>query len=182
MGFINKEIGAEVGGYTVVGNDEWLLNRSEPVDILFGIGGPRLKEELYHLYSVNNNISFPTVISTYAIVSDRIIFGKGCIVCAGTVMTVDINIGNFVTLNLNCTVGHDAVLEDFIQVNPSTNISGNVRIGKGCDVGTGVKIIQGKTIGENTVIGAGAVVTKDIPANCTAVGIPAKPLVKVIGD
>jgi serine acetyltransferase len=43
-------------------------------------------------------------------------------------------------------------------------------------VGTGTQIIQELTIGENTVVGAGAVVVNSLPANCIAVGIPAKPI------
>lgn len=43
-------------------------------------------------------------------------------------------------------------------------------------MGTGSIIIQGLTIGENSIIGAGAVVTTDVPKNCTAVGVPAKPI------
>lgn len=57
---------------------------------------------------------------------------------------------------------------------PSVNISGEVEIGEAVYVGTGAKIINQLKIGDNTIIGAGAVVAKDLPANCTAVGVPAK--------
>ena len=77
---------------------------------------------------------------------------------------------------MDCTIGHDAVLEPFVTVYPSANISGMTRIGYGAELGTGMQIIQGKQIGANSIIGAGAVVVKDIPANCTAVGSPAKPI------
>ena len=59
---------------------------------------------------------------------------------------------------------------------PSVNISGEVLIKECVYVGTGAKIINLLTIEENTIIGAGAVVAKSLPANCTAVGIPAKPI------
>jgi serine acetyltransferase len=59
---------------------------------------------------------------------------------------------------------------------PSVNVSGEVKIEQGVYVGTGAKIINLLEIGENTIIGAGAVVSKSLPANCTAVGIPAKPI------
>jgi len=49
-----------------------------------------------------------------------------------------------------------------------------VRIGKNCWLGAGVIVVPGVTIGDNTVIGAGSVVTKDIPANVVAVGNPCK--------
>ncbi|MBR4951317.1 MAG: sugar O-acetyltransferase [Clostridia bacterium] len=49
-----------------------------------------------------------------------------------------------------------------------------VYIGKNCWIGSGAIILPGVTIGDNTVIGAGSVVTKDIPANVVAVGNPCK--------
>ncbi|WP_373842592.1 sugar O-acetyltransferase [Limosilactobacillus sp.] len=49
-----------------------------------------------------------------------------------------------------------------------------IHIGKNCWLGAGVIVVPGVTIGDNTVVGAGAVVTKDLPANVVAVGIPAR--------
>jgi serine acetyltransferase len=59
---------------------------------------------------------------------------------------------------------------------PTVNISGEVVVNEAVYVGTGAKIINLLEIGENTIVGAGAVVYKSLPANCTAVGIPAKPI------
>ncbi|HED23611.1 MAG TPA: transferase, partial [Firmicutes bacterium] len=54
------------------------------------------------------------------------------------------------------------------------NISGNVKVGEGVMIGTGATVLQGVQVGPWCRIGAGAVVTKDLPANCTAVGVPAE--------
>jgi len=78
-------------------------------------------------------------------------------------------------------VGHDTKIDDYCSFMPSVNISGEVNIAKSVYVGTGAKIINQVEIGEGTIVGAGAVVSKSLPANCTAVGIPAKP-VKFNGD
>lgn len=59
---------------------------------------------------------------------------------------------------------------------PSVNVSGNVHIGECCEIGIGSNIIQGKKIGTEIIVGAGSVVIKDIPSQCTAVGVPAKPI------
>lgn len=56
-----------------------------------------------------------------------------------------------------------------------------VHIGKCCWIGAGAIIMPGVTIGDNTVIGAGSVVTKDIPSNVVAVGNPCK-VMREIGD
>jgi galactoside O-acetyltransferase len=54
-----------------------------------------------------------------------------------------------------------------------------VRIGKNCWIGAGVIVVPGVTIGDHTVIGAGSVVTKDIPADVVAVGNPCRVLRKI---
>jgi acetyltransferase-like isoleucine patch superfamily enzyme len=102
--------------------------------------------------------------------------GRGCIICAGSILTTDIILHDFITLNLMCTVGHDTEIEEYSSFMPSVNISGEVNVGKGVYVGTGAKIINQVDIGEGTIVGAGAVVAKSLPANCTAVGVPAKPI------
>ena len=79
-----------------------------------------------------------------------------------------------VILILGFTVGHDTVIGHFSSFMPSVNISGEVTIEDGVYAGTGVKIINQLSIGKNTIVGAGAVVAKSLPANCTAVGVPAK--------
>ena len=100
--------------------------------------------------------------------------GDGSIICAGTIATVDIEIGKHVIVNLDCTIGHDAKLEDYVTVYPSVNISGFVTVGEETEIGTGTQIIQGIKIGRESIIGAGAVVLKELPEKCTAVGSPAK--------
>lgn len=52
----------------------------------------------------------------------------------------------------------------------------SIHIGKNCWLGAGVLVVPGVTIGDNTVIGAGSVVTKDIPSNVVAVGNPCRVL------
>ena len=77
-------------------------------------------------------------------------------------------------INLSCTIGHDAHLQDFVTLAPGVHVSGNVTIETGCYIGTGVTILEKIRIGEWSIIGAGAVVTGNIPANRTVVGVPAK--------
>jgi sugar O-acyltransferase (sialic acid O-acetyltransferase NeuD family) len=124
----------------------------------------------------NPNIRFATLIDPTVEMSDLVEIGEGTIICAHTIITVNISIGKHVIINLDCTIGHDAVLKDFVTLYPSVNVSGASNIGKTVEMGTGMQIIQGKNVGEYSIAGAGAVVVRDIPSNCTAVGSPAKPI------
>lgn len=111
--------------------------------------------------------------------SDSIILGKGNIICAMSVLTVDIEIGDFLICNLDCTIGHDTKIGNYVTLNPGVNVSGNVVIRDEVSVGTGAHLIQGMTVGECTTLGAGAVVVSDIPNRVTAVGVPAKIIKKM---
>ncbi len=159
----------------VIGTDEEVNATQEPLSLVFGIGSPLLKEKIRAKYT-NPLIKFPSIIHPNVIIGDRdyIKIGEGCIICAGTIITSNIEIGNNVTINLSCTIGHDTVIGDNCSFMPNVNISGEVYCSKNVYVGTGAKVINQINIGENTIVGAGAVVTKNLPSNCTAVGVPAK--------
>ncbi len=85
-----------------------------------------------------------------------------------------IYIGDYTMLGPNvviATAGHP-ILPELREKALQFNLP--VHIGKNCWLGAGVIVLPGVTIGDNTVIGAGSVVTKDIPANVVAVGNPCK--------
>ncbi len=162
-----------VGDLPVLGGSEWVHARTAPIAIAIGVGGPALKQRL--VARVRTPFaSFPTLVHPSVVRGRRVSLGEGTIVCAGSVITVDIRVGAFSTINLCCTIGHDADLSDYTTLAPSVNVSGHVTVGEGTDVGTGSKVIQGVSIGEWSIVGAGAVVSRDLPANVTAVGVPAK--------
>lgn len=175
LGFVDKsceEANSTLMGYPVISEQE-ADNRFSDVWYICAIGSAKIRKAAVSKYVGKR---FATLIDPSVFISNRVIIGEGTIICAGTIVTVDISIGRHVIINLDCTVGHDAVLHDFVTVYPSVNISGNTDIGECVEMGTGMQIIQGKIIGNSSIVGAGAVVVKDIPEKCTAVGNPAKPI------
>lgn len=176
LGFIDQTsaYNVEIHGYNVIGDDQWLANYEGEIYVVCAVGSGSLRKRIVQKFKDKKDIIFPNIISTGATISDKVKMGRGCIICTNSILTVDICLGDFVTINLDCTVGHDAVLEDFVTLYPSVNVSGNVHIKSETEIGTGTQIIQGLNIGANTIVGAGAVIIREIPNNCVAVGNPAK--------
>lgn len=173
----NTDLPDTINGIPLLGTTEDLLNYNKPVSVALGIGVPNIKKAIVNKLNNSDLITFPTLIDPSAIIGDdNIQIKEGTIICAGVVVTCDIQIEKFVTLNLSCTVGHDTIIKDFSSFMPSVNISGEVLINESVYVGTGAKIINQLEIGKETIVGAGAVVAKSLPEKCTAVGIPAKPI------
>ncbi|MBQ3149845.1 MAG: acetyltransferase [Clostridia bacterium] len=166
--------GKSLSDYPVLGGSEYLLNYDSPLCVVIAVGKPHIRRLIYNKISENKNICFPTVTAPGAVCSDRVKIGKGCIIGFFSCMTVDIEIGDFALISNHCNVGHDAVLGDFVTLYPAVHVSGNVHIGTECEIGVGSNIIQGLSLGDRTVIGAGAAVVSDIEGDCTAVGVPAR--------
>lgn len=178
-GFIddNKVLhGTKEGGYFVVGGCDYLEKLSHTAWVVCAVGAAKIRKKIIKKLNTISNVSFATLIDPSVIKSERVTVQEGSIICAGTILTVDIVIGKHVIINLDCTIGHDDVIHDFVTIYPSVNVSGNVSVEECAELGTGMQVIQGRKIGKESIVGAGAVVVRDIPPKCTAVGSPAKPI------
>ena len=179
LGFMDDDDsiqGTKINGYKVLGKSSDVSKYPETFFVC-AVGASRTREKIINnMKNVNPSIKFGTVIDPSVEMSDLVTIGEGTIICAHTIITVNISIGNHVIINLDCTIGHDAIIKDFVTLYPSVNVSGITNIGHAVELGTGMQIIQGKSIGDYSIVGAGAVVVKDIPEKCTAVGSPAKPI------
>ncbi len=122
------------------------------------------------------NTSFVTTVHPTAVVSKYATIGKGTHILAGSIINAAAVVGNHCIINTGTVVEHDCIIGDYVHLSPNTSIGGGVKIGECTHIGIGASVIQNISIGSNVIIGAGAVVVSDIPDNCTAVGIPAKPI------
>jgi sugar O-acyltransferase (sialic acid O-acetyltransferase NeuD family) len=165
----------------VLGDFSWLeTNRSQIDALALGIGTPKTRLKLStELETRFPSIEWPVLVHpTVRFDRGTCTIGRGVILCAGVIGTVNVILEPFLMVNLACTIGHEARLGRGSVLNPSVNISGGVILGEGVLVGTGAQILQYVQIGPGATVGAGAVVTKNVLAGHTVVGVPAKPLRK----
>lgn len=171
----------EVTGFEIV-NEKNIRNESNnEVDFIIGVGDGEIRRKIYSKFSKLNyiNLIHPSV--TFGRNQlEKLKLTRGNVICAGTRFTNNIKISDFGLYNLNVTVGHDCIIEDFVTISPGANISGNVHLKESAYIGTGATILQGQSlenkliVGSGSTVGAGAVVVKNVSDNIVVKGIPAK--------
>ena len=161
----------------VLGSKEWFFENRD-VFAVCSIGNPRIRMKVVEFLE-KNGIKFQTVIHPSIKMSKYIEIGQGVVICAGNIITTQVKIKDHVHMNLNVTVGHDTIIGSYTTIYPGVNISGDVSIGNAVELGTNSSIIQGVSIGCGTILGAGAVVNKNIGDNVVAVGIPARTIKEI---
>ena len=137
-----------------------------------GVGNGTIRENW--LEKFHDNFEFAPLIHPTAILGNNVQLGEGVIVTAYSHLTCDIVVGRGAQFNLQTTVGHDSNIGDFVTTAPKVAISGHVSVGRHVTFGTSSTVLPGVSICDHVVIGAGAVVTKDITKPGTYVGVPAK--------
>jgi sugar O-acyltransferase (sialic acid O-acetyltransferase NeuD family) len=175
----DKKVGAEINGRKVLPEHEFFDSYGrENVNCFLSVGDPTLKEQLVlKIRQSMERPNFPSLIHpsvSYDRRAGKVVFGKGNIICANTVITTDVIFGDFVTVNLACTVGHDCRIGRFTTISPGVNLSGNVSLGDRVFIGTGTRILEKKYVSSDAIIGAGSTVVHDAEIPGTYVGTPAK--------
>jgi len=164
-----------INGHKVLGGINELNRWDSLLYLVLALGMPKTRKNIQEKI-INENILYPVLIHPSVIMGNKglISIGEGSIICAGNILTTNIKIGKQVILNLACTIGHESEIGDYTSFMPSCHISGEVCIGRGNYWGTGAKVINMKTIGNNVIVGAGAVIIENIQDDVTVAGIPAK--------
>lgn len=157
--------------YRILGDDNWMLDKA--FRYVIAIGDPFVRKKIYDKLAKTANrlynfCKFP------AYLGGDILIGEGTIICPGAVITEHVRIGKCCIINVNCSIGHDVEMGDFVSVHPLCSISGHMKIEDCCEIGNGTSTIPSVTIHKDSLIGAGSVITRDIPENSVAYGVPAK--------
>lgn len=179
LGFLDDSPAAQgklINGCPVLGTIEAVAAYPNAY-LVCAIGSSAVRRRLTEkMKALNPAARFATLIDPDAIVADTAEIGQGVVICARNYVSVNSTVRDHCLIGAGCTVGHDAVLEEFVTLYPGVNVSGNTHLMAQCEMGTGSQIIQGLSVGARTIVGAGATVVRDLPPDCTAVGVPARPI------
>jgi sugar O-acyltransferase (sialic acid O-acetyltransferase NeuD family) len=180
--FIDDDIAAQgtVLNHIPVVSLETARQSFPTASVVGGVGTPKTRQYLMEKAAMAG-FGYETIIHPRVERSEWIEMGLGTVICAGSILTTNIVLGQHVQINLSCTVGHDVIMGDYTTLAPGVHVSGCVQFGRRVYVGTGAVIINGTiespiVIGDDVVIGAGACVIRSVPAGLTVVGVPARPL------
>jgi len=158
---------------------DWKFKHS--YEFVVAVGKPSIKKQLVGKALSAGLKPHKTIVDPSSIVlmsHDNL--GYGGVISPGCVVTSNIKLGDYVTLNLNTTIGHDTVIGNYCTTNPGVHISGQIEMGECNEFGTGCIVRDRLTIGSNKTFGAQTAVVKNILGDDTEVyvGIPSKKLIK----
>jgi len=141
------------------------------------------------------NISESTRVWQFVVILKNAQIGSNCNICSHCFIENDVKIGSNVTIKCGVFLWDGITIEDNVQIGPNVTFTNDkyprakqpfelqrTLVKKNASVGAGTVILGGICIGENSMIGAGSIVTKDVPANELWLGNPAKFIRKIHYD
>lgn len=169
------EESCDVLGVPVIGTDDDMARiYSEGIRCAFvAIGNGRIREKVTEAL-LRTGFQLINVISPRAIVSAHAQIGQGVLVNHGAIVNAGAVIHDGAILNTGCTVDHDSEIGRFAHIAPGVHICGKSRVGDRTLMGVGSCMIDGVSVGSDSVVGAGAAVVRPLPDRCLALGVPAK--------
>lgn len=171
VGFLDDDQSKkEFCGYKVLGTSD-TFNNYPDCEFVIAIGNADIREKIAEKM---NGVNWYTAIHPKSVISkfDTVI-GEGTVVMANAVINPGAKIGRHCIINTASVIEHDNVIEDFAHVAVGAKLAGEVHVGKRTWVGIGASVVQCTKVCDDCMIGAGAIVVKDIKEAGTYVGVPA---------
>ena len=140
------------------------------------LGDVRFKEKYTNMI-LEKGGEFFTLIHNSAYISKNVKYGKGCLFLAGVRIQCDSTIGNYVTFQPYCVIGHDVTIGDWTIINAFADCGGASKIGNRVTLNTTCFVIPKGIVEDGATVGAGSVTMRKVKAGTTVFGVPAKPIV-----
>ena len=172
--------GEDVFGSPVVADDGNLLALVESrhvTGVVVAIGDNWRRHEVAR--SVRERfpgLAFPAIVHPGAQIARGVTIGPGAVLLAGVVVNSDAVVGELCLLNTSSSLDHDSRMDLASSLGPNAAVGGGAAIGAFSAVAMGATVLQNRRVGEHAVVGAQALVLKDVPPHTVAWGCPAKPI------
>jgi sugar O-acyltransferase (sialic acid O-acetyltransferase NeuD family) len=154
---------------------EWIKLKNKKYKFVVAIGGEhgKVREEVSFSLESNNLVPFQAIHKT-AFIADDVKIGKGCQILVNSTICTKSTIGNYSIINTSSSIDHECVIGNGVHIGPGAILAGCVDIEDYAFIGSNATILPRIRIGKNSIIGAGSVVTKDVPENSIVYGNPAR--------
>jgi acetyltransferase EpsM len=152
----------------IVSNSQWVV----------AIGDNKIRQKIVFKLK-KMGYSFATAIHPSAQIGLGVKIDVGTVIMANVVINTDTYIGSHVILNTGATIDHDCYIADYCHIAPGCSVCGGVKINQSVLLGVGSQIKPCLEIGENTILGAGSTIVKNMPSDSLAYGCPAKIIKKL---
>ncbi len=140
---------------------------------VIGIGDNAVRERLAaELAAAGRTVR--AVLHPTAVVSGTATVGPGCYIAAWAFVGPRVRLGRHVVVNVGTSIGHDAVVEDLVQLCPGVRVSGFCHIGRAAFLGSNAVVAPGKRVGAGARLSACSFAGRDIPSGTLASGVPAR--------
>ncbi len=159
------------GRFPVVGDSTALLQSGLVAVVAIGDNKSRLEKQ-HWLKQADHPIA--TVRHISAVIAADAVIGEGSVLLAGAVVNSGAVIGAACIINSRAVVEHDCRLSDAVHLSPGVCLGGGCRLETGVWVGIGASVRHLMTLGEFSIVGAGAAVVKPVQARQIVAGVPAQ--------
>ncbi len=171
ISFVDDNANGDCMGFPIIGSSSAIHSLNDgKTDFVIGIGSNAVRKKIAESYDVN----WVTLIHPSAQIAIGVSIGRGTVIMAGAVVNVCASVGIHCIINTCAVVEHDNSIEDFVHISPGVRLAGAVSVGELTWIGIGASVINNVAICSNCIIGAGAVVVKEMNASGTYVGVPAR--------
>lgn len=160
-------------GLQVIGKTADAFTYKDEADFFIAIGSNATRKKIQEKL-INEGLNVVILIHPSAVIGTEVEIGIGTAVMAGVVINSSSRIGKGCIINTSSCLDHDNVIEDYVHISPGVKTAGTVSIGKYTWIGIGSVINNNVNIYSNCIVGAGAVVVKDITEPGTYVGVPVR--------
>jgi len=170
--------GQQVLGRPVLGDPAEIAEQIAQLGItgaFVAVGVPQARARLAEICQ-SMGLSLPTLIHPTAYLSPEARIGEGAFLGAGVQVLPGASIGDLCRINAGTIISHHVQVGCCNTIGPNATLAGRSSTAAFVFLGAACTLLPEVRVGEGAIVGAGAVVTRDVPAGLTVVGIPAKPL------